>query len=348
MTHASLFSGVGGFDLAAVWAGFENIFNCEIDAFCRKVLKYHFANSKQHGNIREVDFRPYRGIIDVLTGGFPCQPFSVAGSRKGTADDRYLWPEFLRAIREIRPRWIIGENVKGILSMVEPDSRPVLEGNETESIQTGYRYIADRICEDLEAEGYSVQPVVIPACAVGAPHRRDRVWFVAYSGSFGRDDGIDNRSGRRIQTDEFRDFQENKSERYKRFGGFGKVSSPATDTYGAGFQTQGSKQQTTGFEQHGKLGKIDTDTNKLNGDLSGFRTSGLSQFKTPGVRENCWKNFPTESPVCSGDDGIPDGLDGITVSKWRTESIKAYGNAIVPQVAFEILTLIKQISYGRD
>nr|MDE5945561.1 DNA cytosine methyltransferase [Rikenella sp.] len=116
MTHASLFSGIGGFDLAAEWAGWTNLFNCEIDPFCRRVLKYHFPNAEQYTDIRGTNFAVWRGRIDVLTGGFPCQPFSVAGKRLGTDDHRHLWPEMLRAIREIRPRWVVGENVRGILS----------------------------------------------------------------------------------------------------------------------------------------------------------------------------------------------------------------------------------------
>lgn len=99
MTHASLFSGIGGFDLAAEWAGWTNAFNCEIDPFCRKILKYHFPDAKQYGDIRTTDFAVWRDRIDVLTGGFPCQPFSLAGKRKGTEDDRYLWPEMLRVDR---------------------------------------------------------------------------------------------------------------------------------------------------------------------------------------------------------------------------------------------------------
>lgn len=127
LTHASLFSGFGGADLAARWMGWENAFWCEIDDFCRTVLSYWFPNSKKYANIKETDFTPWRGKIDVLTGGFPCQPFSVAGQRKGAADDRYLWPEMLRAIREIRPTWVIGENVAGILSMVQPGDEITVE-----------------------------------------------------------------------------------------------------------------------------------------------------------------------------------------------------------------------------
>lgn len=161
MTHASLFSGIGGFDLAAEWVGWTNAFNCEIDPFCRRVLKYHFSDAEQYEDIRTADFTIWRDRIDVLSGGFPCQPFSLAGKRKGTEDDRYLWPEMLRVIRTVRPRWVVGENVFGIVNW---------SGG----------MVFDKVCSDLEAAGYEVQPYIIPACGVGAPHRRDRCWFVAY------------------------------------------------------------------------------------------------------------------------------------------------------------------------
>lgn len=126
-THASLFSGIGGFDLAAEWMGWANVFNCEIDDFCATVLKYHFSNAIHYGDIKKTDFTQWRGKINILSGGFPCQPFSMAGKRKGANDNRYLWPEMLRAIREIKPDWIIGENVAGILSMVEPVEELVMD-----------------------------------------------------------------------------------------------------------------------------------------------------------------------------------------------------------------------------
>lgn len=194
MTHGSLFSGIGGFDLAASWMGWKNAFHCEIDEFCSRVLKYHFPYSEHYGNIKTTDFTKWRGKIDVLSGGFPCQPFSVAGRRRGAEDDRYLWPEMLRAVREIRPAWIVGENVAGILTMVQPgEETPVageasVFGEDYEETELRQRYIIETVCTDLEREGYSVQPLVIPACAVGAPHRRDRVWFVAHRDDAGAED----------------------------------------------------------------------------------------------------------------------------------------------------------------
>ena len=116
MTHGSLFSGIGGFDLAAEWAGFTNLFNCEWEEFPRKVLKHHFPNAEQFGDIKQFNATAYSGRLDILSGGFPCQPFSVAGKRKGSEDERHLWPEMLRVIRACEPRWIVGENVRGLVS----------------------------------------------------------------------------------------------------------------------------------------------------------------------------------------------------------------------------------------
>ena len=160
MIHGSLFSGIGGFDLAAEWMGWTNAFHCEWEEFPRKVLQYHFPESKSYGDINETDFTIWNKKIDILTGGFPCQPYSAAGKRLGKEDERHLWPQMLRAIREIEPRWVIGENVYGLVSWNE--------GLVFEEVQV-----------DLENEGYEVQPYILPAASVNAPHRRDRVWFVA-------------------------------------------------------------------------------------------------------------------------------------------------------------------------
>lgn len=134
MNHASLFSGIGGFDLAAREVGWNNVFQCEIDPFCQSVLKYYFPKTVLYEDIKRTDFTSWKGKIDVLTGGFPCQPFSVAGQRKGADDNRYLWPEMLRVIRETRPLWVIGENVAGITNMVQPGSETDVEtkGNQDE------------------------------------------------------------------------------------------------------------------------------------------------------------------------------------------------------------------------
>ena len=161
MNCMDLFAGIGGFALAERWMGWETKVCVEIDPYCQRILKHHFPKSEIHGDIKTFDGTKYRGTIDLITGGFPCQPFSSAGKRKGTSDDRYLWPEMLRVIREVAPRWIVGENVRGLVNW---------SGG----------LVFEQVCADLEAEGYEVQPFILPACAVGAPHRRERIWFVAY------------------------------------------------------------------------------------------------------------------------------------------------------------------------
>ena len=188
MIHASLFSGIGGPEVAAAMMGWSNAFHCEINPFGKAVLDYWFPESKSYEDITKTDFREWRGKIDILTGGFPCQPFSYAGKRGGADDNRYLWPEMLRAIDEIRPTWVVGENVAGITTMVE-GGVCVEVGNETTLFgeddgvhRYGLResFTIERICSDLENLGYTVQPLLIPAAAVGAPHRRDRIFIIAH------------------------------------------------------------------------------------------------------------------------------------------------------------------------
>ena len=162
ITHGSLFSGIGGFDLAAETVGFENIFSCEIDDYCDKLLKQNFPNVKRYKDIYEFDAREYNGRIDIVSGGFPCQPFSVAGKRQGENDDRHLWPQMLRVIAEINPRWVVAENVPGLLTISDG-------------------MVFEQCCLDLEAEGYKVQAFIIPAISKNAPHRRDRLWIIANS-----------------------------------------------------------------------------------------------------------------------------------------------------------------------
>ena len=162
MKHGSLFSGIGGFDLAAEWVGWENVFQVEWDDWCQKVLTKNFPDVKKYKDIKDFDGAEWRGRVDVISGGFPCQPFSQAGKRQGKADNRYLWPEMLRVISEIKPTFVVGENVAGILSM---------ENGRT----------LERILFDLEDEGYQVEVFIIPACAIGAWHRRDRVWIIAHN-----------------------------------------------------------------------------------------------------------------------------------------------------------------------
>lgn len=158
-SHIDLFSGIGGFALACQWAGFETKLFCEIDPFCQKVLKKHWPDVPIVEDIKKLDGTKYTGAT-LLTGGFPCQPFSIAGKRRGKKDDRYLWPEMLRVISEARPSWIIGENVAGFINM-------------------GLK----QCLLDLEGISYNCQAFVIPAGAINAQHKRERVWLVANSES---------------------------------------------------------------------------------------------------------------------------------------------------------------------
>lgn len=165
MNHLDLFSGIGGFSLAAQWVWREDhkiIAFCENDKFCQKVLEKHWPGVPIHDDIKHLNGDTLE-TIDLITGGFPCQPFSVAGKRKGKEDNRHVWPEMFRVIQETKPNWVIGENVAGIINLE-----------------------LEQVCADLESEGYEVQPFIIPACAVNAPHRRDRVWIVANSERIGR------------------------------------------------------------------------------------------------------------------------------------------------------------------
>jgi len=161
-----LFSGIGGFSLGLKRAGMETIGFCEIDPFCRKVLAKHWPDVTVHTDIRGLDGKDYKGRADVVCGGFPCQPFSQAGKRRGTKDDRHLWPEMLRVISEVRPTWVIGENVIGFVKME-----------------------LDSVLSDLEREGYQTRAFIIPACGIDAPHKRDRVWIISHANSEGESDG---------------------------------------------------------------------------------------------------------------------------------------------------------------
>lgn len=262
MTHASLCTGIGACELAATWMGWENLFSCEIDEFCNKVLKYHYPNSVHYGNIFEQDFREWRGRVDVLTAGFPCQPFSCAGKRNGAEDDRYLWPQVLRVIEEIRPTWFVGENVGGILSMVLTGEETKV-GSYTDVCGENYtfyekrqRFVIEQIRIDLASIGYSVQPVVIPACAVGAPHRRDRVWFLAR-----RDDVTDTDGNGHSSRGESKESKEcrcgNISQQEKRgnstewIDGLFRFSRFTPDTDGAGLQETGIQQRAAGIAGDG-------------------------------------------------------------------------------------------------
>jgi DNA (cytosine-5)-methyltransferase 1 len=288
MNHIGLFEGIGGFSLAAREVGWQTIAWCEINDFCKTVLSYHFPKAKKHDDIRKTDFTIYRGKCDILTGGFPCQPFSIAGKQLGTEDERHLWPEMLRAIREIQPRWVVGENVGGILNW---------NGG----------LVFEQVHIDLENEGYEVQAFVLPAVAVNAPHRRDRVWFVAHKNT----DKDGRRSYERKEKSSIRKFRDISP------GNNERISANDEKTWNAPHADKERLQR---------------------GEIIGSPCNSRQKAKQQSSRfyQSKWQDFPTQSAICGGDDGIPTKLDSITVPKWKTETIKAYGNAIVPQVAIQI------------
>ena len=387
MTHASLFSGIGGAEIAATWMGWRNLFHCEINPFGRKVLEYWYPNSTSYEDITKTDFSEWRGRVDVLTAGFPCQPFSVAGQRKGADDDRYLWPQVVRAVREIRPAWVVGENVAGILTMVQPGEEVEVGSgsalfDENHLYRTEQQYVIETVCQYLEREGYSVQPFVIPACAVGAPHRRDRVWIIAHRADAGaetmqcgRENGvhaagfaaytdINRQRGRKNQqvavawcqgashdctcgedgaapdTDEHRhtpcrEGGRIETEREDRFAlpGEREVWSQRSD------RSPGLSRDAT-YTQ--RIRRCESELYDGKSEKTQQEECGEQQFGGTDCPQSKWRNFPTQPPVCSGNDGLSLGLVGITFPKWRSEAIKALGNAWVTAVAYEIFRAIQQ------
>lgn len=377
MTHASVFSGIGGPEVAATMLGWDNLFHCEINPFGRKVLDYWYPNSKSYEDITTTDFREWRGRVDVLTGGFPCQPFSYAGRRRGAEDDRYLWPSMYRAIDEIQPTWVVAENVAGILTMVEQGEVSKVAGTATlfdalDDLRGRYElretFTLQRICTDLESHGYAVQPVLVPACAVGAPHRRDRVFIVARR----KEDTLSDTSDVRRGSDDRDDRQERQggacgqhipqgdTERRLR-AGFGQTgdirNAPHPDSHrgcevdehmeseladGAKPVSNGGQRNVADTEEQRseRLRPEQPETGRAS-QIEFGRGSGEggSEYQV-GSR---WQDFPSVSPVHRGNDGLPFDVDRLTLSfgKWRTEALKAYGNAIVPQVMYEIFRAIE-------
>lgn len=367
LTHGSLFSGIGGFDLAAEWMGWENKFHCEWNTFGQRVLHHYWPNAEQFTDITKSDFTKYANRIDLLTGGFPCQPYSLAGKRKGKEDERHLWPEMLRAIREIQPRWAVGENVLGIVNW---DAGLVF--NEVQA--------------DLEAEGYEVWPYVLPAVSVNAPHRRDRVWFVAHAigqrstpcgtstevEGFGRRNNGQQKEWRKqtqrnngldgLSWDTSNSKSSSSQGELQQRPGQGELGrrdceelqQDASNPNSNG-QFRGNSKNEVNPSQRREYAQRDIEPTTLHTNNQGLeRSENIGSIGSIGKKRNeqftrhipsAWKDFPTQSPICIGDDGLPPELDGITFSKWRNESIKAAGNAIVPQVALQIFKAIEQYEH---
>lgn len=420
MTHASVFSGIGGPEVAATMLGWDNLFHCEINPFGRKVLDYWYPNSKSYEDITTTDFTEWRGRVDVLTGGFPCQPFSYAGRRRGAEDDRYLWPSMYRAIDEIQPTWVVAENVAGILTMVEQGEVSKVAGSATlfdtfDDLRGRFElretFTLQRICSDLESHGYAVQPVLVPACAVGAPHRRDRVFIVARrvtevgdkerratadtennggSGNatasgraterpHGQSDeqptiGSEVRDARLSSADTSCECGERLRPRQsevgraqqEQSGGIGGESgserlAPHPDSH-RGCEVDehmeseladGAKPVSNGGQRNvadtdGKFGEAEpqqSGEHQPTAEMESLRSYCRRGADDSEEIAGCgrWAQFPSVSPVHRGNDGLPFDVDRLTLSfgKWRTEALKAYGNAIVPQVMYEIFRAIE-------
>ena len=272
ITIGSLFSGIGGFELGLEMAGFgPTLWQVEINDYATKVLEKHWPETERFRDIREVG-RQNLERVDLICGGFPCQPFSVAGKRAGQSDDRYLWPEMFRVVRELNPEFVIGENVSGITKMA-----------------------LDQVLSDLESEGYETTTFVIPACGVNAPHRRDRVWILARRKD--ADDPEGGGCGVRHTVNERT--------------GAGEIDSPS-DTDSNAPDTESRKAQPPkprGLHAEPCGEDTDaTDPNRLNGHDAGFCSSRLSQLQTSRIQWNQnWIEVATR--LCRMDDGIPSRVD---------------------------------------
>jgi len=286
MTHGSLFSGIGGFDLAAQMIGWQNIFQVEIDDYCQRVLQKNFPHTHKHKDIKDFTAHEYTNTIDVISGGFPCQPFSVAGQRRGKADDRYLWQEMLRVIATIKPTYVVGENVTGIINLA-----------------------LDTVLSDLEAQDYTTETFIIPACSQNAWHKRDRVWIVAHTNSLRR---------------------QNAQNQY---------SQPLHDTkrHDKTAQQVRQKQQC----RTGKSSIIFSDPTSRRQSRQRECNIGCSptqnrERETNNIIANgFYREWQTEPGVGRVADGIPN----------RVDRLKGLGNAIVPQIAFEIFKAIQSIHH---
>ena len=304
LTHLSLFSGIGGLDIAAEMAGFKTVGQCEWADFQTKVLEEHWPDVPRWRDIRTLtgeSFYERTGLrtVDVISGGFPCQPFSLAGKRNGKDDDRYLWPEMLRVIRELRPTWVIGENVPGIVNLA-----------------------LDQVLSDLESEGYSTQPFIIPACGVDAPHKRERVCIMAYSVNGGSvmcrnwklpnadadaREGNDNGGGTEEPVTGER--------RTDKPGTVGMVDGLPENIHGVDSNTESKRLQGFSDEQICGGGTLQTSIRRTSGSHS------------------AWQNWPDEPGICRVVDGIPN----------RVDRIKSLGNAVVPQQFYIFFQLIADL-----
>ncbi|MDX6157100.1 DNA (cytosine-5-)-methyltransferase [Bacillus subtilis] len=329
MKSIELFAGIGGIALAAEWAGIETVAFCEREPFCQKVLNKNFPGVPIFDDVRTLNRQLLEekgviepgGTIDIISGGFPCQPYSISGKRRGTEDDRDLWPEMFRIIKELRPTWVVGENVANFANME-----------------------LDRTLFDLESAGYKGQSFIIPACAVDAKHRRDRTFVVAYSDSFGRHNRQHNREKRQLHSEFHRDSQEENREWNGRLNRAGEVRSILPDTTVKGLQVreqtglkESKEKATAGLESKlERYSPLADSTNK--GNVRRHRiisdndrsTGKGSYYRTGTETDDSRQRWPAEPDVGRVAHGVPN----------RVDRIKGLGNAVVPQQIYPIFKAI--------
>jgi DNA (cytosine-5)-methyltransferase 1 len=295
MRVLDLFSGIGGFSIGLESVGMETVAFCEQNAYCQKILAQHWPTLPIHSDITELSGYEYRGSVELVCGGFPCQPFSVAGERRGKEDDRALWSEMLRVIREVAPRWVIGENVPGIIPME-----------------------LDTVLSDLEGEGYTCWTFVLPACAVDAPHRRDRVWVIAHTNSEIESDGsVDAETPRRVVAN--------------------------TSGYG-GRNAQGSLRRQ---DSKGKWTQNTDQAARSSEDVSNTNGSGLQRREEAGNLRGIGPGRDEQSERCFDNAGavwLPEPNVGRVADAVpnRSHRLKALGNAVVPPLVAEIGRLVME------
>ena len=317
MKVLDLFSGIGGFSLGLERAGMETVAFCEFDKKTQLVLKKHWPDVPIYDDVRELNGEKIReeiGAVQLISGGFPCQPFSQAGKRQGEEDDRHLWPEYFRLIQEIRPRWVIGENVNGLISMG-----------------------LDQVLSDLESENYSCQTLIIPACAVNAPHRRDRVWIIAHASS--RDynnpaiweaqaDSGCQRNGQDVSNSEC-----NGLSTAKESGSSSSVSNNSPQGKGKTFQSTGTSGRRNNENVAHAKRKRQSGSRELERSCNTEKNStGETSWLNYGG-EGWKRNWDFEPELGRVAHGIPN----------RVDRLKQLGNAVIPQVVEQIGRAIMQI-----